>query len=276
MTDLLIREVGERSESGGSRTGAVPTLHVRGAAYSVIAECLRIQADARPQNFVARVFGVSPLSDDARGWYRAAVGQIQVVRALRALGPQWTVLHPEQGTSECDYLAIGTGGVVAVTIKNHSGQRVLVEAEQLLVNTRRTNHLRDARFEAERLAKLLSTEASESITVNPLIAIVDPGSLAFGRRRPRDVTVAASSTVGRVIARRTRVLSDAAARELVVVAERHGTWHRAESVIDDTLRHEARFVRLRHQVDAAARRNLFWLVSGALATLAVVVLLYFR
>ncbi|MDP3208856.1 MAG: nuclease-related domain-containing protein, partial [Rhodoglobus sp.] len=168
MTDLLMRGAGGRAESGGSRADAVPTLHVRGAAYSVIAECLRIQADARRQSLLARVFGCSPLSDDARGWYRAALGQIQVVRALRTLGSQWTLLHPEPGTSESDYLAIGSGGVVMVTIKNHSGQRVLVDAEQLLVNGRRTNHLRDARFEAERLSKLLSTEASESITVNPL------------------------------------------------------------------------------------------------------------
>ena len=276
MTDLLTRHVGERSESGGPRAVAVPTLHVRGGAYSVIAECLRIQADARRQSWLARLWGVSPLSDDARGWYRAALGQIQVVRTLRALGPQWTVLHPEPGTAECDYVAIGSGGVVAVTIKNHSGQRVLVDAEHLLVNGRRTNHLRDARFEADRLSKLLSTEASESVAVNPLIAIVDPGSLAFGRRRPRDVTVVASSGVARVLARHARELSEATARDLVAAAERHGAWHCAERVIDDTLRHEARFTKLRHQVDAAARRNLAWLLSGALATLAVVLYIYFR
>ncbi|MEQ1738176.1 MAG: nuclease-related domain-containing protein, partial [Rhodoglobus sp.] len=157
-------------------------MHVRGAAYAVIAECLRIQADARPQRRLARAFGVSPLSDDARGWYRAALGQIEVVRALRNLGLSWTLLHPEPGTSDCDYLAIGSGGVVTVTIKNHSGQRVLVDTDQLLVNGRRTNHLRDARFEAERISKLLSTEASELIVVNPLIAVVDPSSLAFGSR----------------------------------------------------------------------------------------------
>lgn len=277
VTDLLTRAYGDEREGGGP--GAVqpttPSVRVRGAAYAVIAECLRVQADARPQSVAARVFGVSPLSADARSWYRAALGQIQIVRSLSALGPKWTLFHPEPGGSDADYLVVGSGGVFTIGIKNHSGQRVLVDGEQLLVNNRRTNHLRDARFEAARVSKLLSTKASESIAVNPLIAIVDPGSLAFGRRRPQDVTVAASSQLARVVARRRTVLSPAIARTLVAAAERTGQWHSAEHVIDDTLRHEARFQRLRYEVDAAARRSVAWIVLAAAAVLALVLAVYF-
>lgn len=275
MTNLLTRVTGEEFEGGGLRPHVQPTLRVRGAAYGVIAECLRIQADARPQSRLVWLLGVSPLSSDARSWYRAALEQIHLVRALNSLGPQWTLLHPEPGTSDCDYLVIGTGGVFTVTTKNHSGQRVLVEDEQLLVNHRRTNHIRDARFEAAQVSKLLSTKASESVAVNPLIAIMDPGSLAFGRRRPRDVTVAASPQIARLVTRRKRVLSDAATRTLVAAAEQRGTWHAADHVIDDTLRHEARFQRLRYEVDAAARRNIAWLVLAALTVLIAVVAVYF-
>lgn len=277
MTDVLTRATGAVAEGGGPEAVSLTlaSVRVRGAAYAVIAECLRVQADARPRSLFARLFGVSPLSSDARSWYRAALDQIQVVRALAGLGPQWILLHPEPGESDADYLLIGVGGVFSVTIKNHSGQRVLVEDEQLLVNGRRTNHLRDARFEAARVSKLLSTEAGESIAVNPLIAIVDPGSLAFVRRRPQDVTVAASSRLSGIVTRRRNVLSPASCRALVEVAEGSGTWHAAEHVIDDTLRHEARFQRLRHEVDAAASRNVAWIVLAAGAVLALVLAVYF-
>lgn len=277
MTDLLARPLGEEREGRGPDVvrQTAPTVRVRGAAYGVIAESLRVQADARPQTLAAKVFGVSPLSADARSWYRAALGQIEIVRSLNSLGSHWTLLHPVAGSSDSDYLVIGPGGVFVITIKNHSGQRVVVESEQLLVNNRRTNHLRDARFEAARVSKLLSTEASESIAVNPLIAIVDPGSLAFVRRRPQDVTVVASSQLARGVLRRRKVLSAAAARALVAAAERTGAWHNSEHVIDDTLRHEARFQRLRYEVDAAARRSVAWIVLAAAAVLAIVLAVYF-
>jgi hypothetical protein len=274
VTDLLARATGEQGDDGSAISAPATTVRVRGAAYSVIAECLRIQADARPQSWPAKVLGATPLSADARRWYRAALGHIRAVRALGSLGPQWTLLHPEPGTSDADYLVIGPGAIYTVTIKNHSGQRVLVDSEQLLVNNRRTNHLRDARFEADRVSKLLSTEASESVAVNPLIAIVDPSSLAFGRRRPRDVTVIPSSDLARVGARRRSAAAVTASRSHVAAAERSGAWHSAANVIDDTLRHEARFDKLRHEVDAAARRNVAWIVVAAAAVLAVVLAVY--
>ncbi len=125
-----------------------------------------------------------------------------------------------------------------------------------------------------RVSKLLSTKASESIAVNPLIAVVDPGSLAFGRRRPRDVTVAASPQAVRLITRRGRLLTTTQVAELVATAEASGLWHASGRVIDDTLRHEARFMRLRYEVDAAARRRAAWIALAAIAALAAVLGLY--
>lgn len=248
-----------------------PRVRVRGAAYGVIAECLRIQADVQRHRWPKFVLGFSPLSAASRAWYRAAGDELQVVRALNNLAPQFTLLHPAPGSAECDYLVIGPTGVFTLSTKNHSGQRVLVDDEQLLVNGRRTHHLRDARFEAMRVAKLLSTKASEPISVNPLIAVVDPGSLAFGRRRPRDVTVAASSQAARLITRRARQLTTTQAAELVGAVEGSGVWHASERVIDDTLRHEARFMRLRYEVDAAARRRAAWIALAAIAALAAMI-----
>lgn len=62
-------------------------------AASVIAECLRVQADVPPRGALARFFGRSPLSDDSRPWYLGALGEQQVAQRLSALGTEWTVLH---------------------------------------------------------------------------------------------------------------------------------------------------------------------------------------
>lgn len=258
MTDLLAHQ------SGDTR------LTVRGPAYRVISETLRLQADTRPQPLIARLFGADPLHPNARLWYRGAIGELEVARLLKNLGPQWTLLHTvatEPTGREFDHLVIGPPGVFAVWIKDHSAQRVWVGQDRLLVNGHRTDHLADARLEAARASRLLSSEAGEQVTVFPLVSIVNPGSLAFGRPRPRDVTVVASSQLARTLIRRPPVLADAAVRRLIHRAQTQGPWRADEQVLDETLRYEARFGRLKDDVDAAARRRLIWIVAAALAPL---------
>ena len=59
---------------------------VRGPAYAAITECLRIQSTARRQPLVARILGIDPILQDARAWYRGALGEIQVAKVLANLG----------------------------------------------------------------------------------------------------------------------------------------------------------------------------------------------
>ncbi len=234
-------------------------------------ECLRIQSDARPQSRLARLFGANPLTPGARSWYRDAVGEIRNAKELKNLGEGFTLLHcapTGDDNTEVDHLVIGPSGIFTVTTRNHSGYRILVADDVLTVNTRRTNHIRDARFEAARAAKLLDPEASGKVTVVPLIAIVDPRSLAFGPTRPADVVVVASSQLARTITRRKGVLEPAQISDLVSRAVRGGTWHDDAHVVDETLRHEARFIRLQQLVESAARRRATWIAIALLVALA--------
>lgn len=259
MTDVLARGSGDTK------------LTVRGPAYGVIAETLRLQADTRPKSRLARAFGADPLHPNARLWYRGAIGELEVARHLKNLGPEWTLLHTvvaEPTGREFDHLVIGPPGLFSITIKDHSGQRVWVDTERLLVNGHRTDHLRDARQEAASASRLLSTEAGEQVTVFPLVSIVNPGSLAFGRPRPRDVTVVASSQLARTLRRRSRVLTDSAILELSQLAEQRGPWRADAHVLNETLRHEDRFASLKQHVDAAARRRALWITAAALAPLS--------
>jgi hypothetical protein len=234
-------------------------------------ECLRIQSGARRQSRLASVLGLNPLLPDARSWYRGALGELHVAKLLKALPPTFTVLHAVpvgSGTSDIDHVVIGPTGVFTINTKNHSGQRVWVGGDTLLVNGHRTNHIRDARYEASRATRLLSSGVGDRVDVTPVIAIVDPGSLTRGRKRPEGVVVTTSSRLEHVLVRRKPVLSDDRVASLVALAEVRGTWHSDAHVLDDTLRHEARFTRLREAVDAAARRRFAWGLGAVVVSVA--------
>ena len=108
--------------------------------------------------------------------------------------------------------------------------------------------------------------------VVPLIAVVDPRSLAFGPTRPSDVVVVASSQLARTITRRKRVLDDSTIEALVARAELDGTWYADARVNDETLHYEARFAKLQARVDAAARRRAVWIAVGVLAAATAIAL----
>lgn len=259
-----------------------PGLRVRGPAYAVMVECLRIHASGRPRSRVARLFGASPLSADARGWYRAALGEIEVARLLKNLGDTWRVLRavaPADGLEtgraasasqpDADCVAIGPAGVFMITTKNHSNQRVWVGDDALLVNGRRTNHIRDARSGASDAARLLSTGVGESVDVTPVIAIVDPGSLTI-KSGVDGVIVISASQLGRILSRRRPVLEASDVDATVAAAERTGAWRLDAHVFDDTFRHANRFTRLRTEVEAASRRRIAWLLGAFLMVAGVV------
>lgn len=261
MTNLLTRD--------DTRATADAVLRVRGPAYGFMAECLRLQGDARPQSRIARFFGANPLCSGAREWYRDAQSEVRNAKRLKGLGDGFTLLHATHDDDiAVDNLVIGPTGAFTIATKNHSGYRIRVENDVLSVNTRRTHHIRDARFEAARATKLLDPKASGQVTVIPLIAIVDPRSLAFGRPRPTDVVVVASSRLARTITRRKRVLTDDAIAEFVVRAQQGGRWYADSRVVDDTFTPEADFALLVQRVDAAARRRALWVLGGVVVLLA--------
>jgi hypothetical protein len=257
MTELLAR---------GSQG---PALLVRGPAHAVVAECLRIQSTARKQPLIARLFGRNPVAPDARSWYRGALGELQVARALRDLPEGWTVLH---STGEhplewagIDHVAIGPTGVFTIATKNHSGQRVWVEDDRILVNGHRTDHIRDARWEAARISRILG--AGDNGPVIPVIAIVDPGTLVYDRKRAPGIRVIDSTRLVKALTRGERVMSDKAVAALTERAIVGGTWHDPDEE-QHTLHDEVLFARLQHDVDAARHRRIGWIAFGSVAMLA--------
>lgn len=75
-----------------------------------------------------------------------------------------------------------------INTKHHRGQHVWVAAKRILVGGQRTDHLRNARYEARRTSKLLSVAARTLVDVTPIIAIAGAKGMTV-RERPHDVVV---------------------------------------------------------------------------------------
>lgn len=241
-----------------------PSLRAGGvAAASVISELLRVQAAAVPRSTLSRVFGGSPLLADARPWYVGALGELTVAERLSGLHPEWTVLHSiPVGTrgSDIDHLVIGPGGVFTINTKFHEGARVWLASRRLLVNGQKTDHLRNTRFEASRVAKLLTTAANAPIAASGIVALVGVKQLTV-KSRPDDMAVLRDTELVRWLHKRPEVIAPDLRPHLASVARLPSTWGGAGLEPD-----LAAFTRIRRTVEAARRVRITW----AAAVLVVV------
>ena len=243
------------------------SLGLRRPATSVIAECLRVQATVPPNTAVQRFFGVSPLGREAEPWYVGALGELEVAQRLGALGPGWHVLHSVpvgSGSSDLDHVVIGTAGVFTINTKHHRGQNVWVGGRRILVNGQRTDHLRNARYEAKRTSKLLSVAARMLVDVTPIIAIVGANRMTV-RERPFDVAVLRETELTRWLQQHPVTLTPEQVHHLAVVAAQPASWKRMPEA--DVVDHAA-FERLRVAIDRARRRRQAW-VGVAIAAMPV-------
>lgn len=231
-------------------------LHAAGVpAASVISEFLRAQAVAAPRSTLSRAFGKSPLSAEARPWYLGALGELAVAGRLARLNPQWAVLHSlPVGTrgSDIDHLAIGPGGVFTINTKFHEGARVWLASRRLLVNGQKTDHLRNARFEANRVAKLLTSAAGTPVPTSAVVALVGVKQLTV-KSRPDDVSVLRDTELVRWLDRQPAILSPDALALLINVANDPSTWGDTAPAPD-----LAAFAAIRRTVESARRVRLAW------------------
>lgn len=242
-------------------------LRLRAPASSVIAEALRIQSSAPARTRAQRFFGRSPLSVESRPWYLGALGELEVAHSLDQLGPGWMALHAVPvGTagSDVDHIVIGPGGVFTINSKFHEGGNVWVASRRLLVNGQRTDHLRNAEYEARRVSKLLTQAARHPVDVTPVIAIVAARRLTI-RERPERVIVLSAVRLPHWLQSRAAVLAADDVAELSHVAAASTTWGN-HALVEPNL---AAFAQLRTTVVAARNRRLGWALALVLSPLAM-------
>jgi hypothetical protein len=214
-----------------------------------------------------RFFGRSPLSVESRPWYLGALGELEVAQILDQLGAGWFAIHAVpvgSAGSDVDHLVIGPGGVFTINSKFHEGGNVWVGSRRLLVNGQRTDHLRNAEFEARRVAKLLTQAAHNRVDVTPVIAIIAARRLTI-RERPERVVVLAARDLARWLQSQLTVLTADGVGELSRVAAAPSTWGQPDIAAADL----SAFAELRTTVTAARNRRRSWALALLLSPLAV-------
>lgn len=237
------------------------------AAASVIAECLRVQADVPPRGALARALGRSPLSDESRPWYVGALGELDVAGRLDSIGEGWTVLHSVPiGTrgSDIDHVAAGAAGVFTINTKFHEDARVWVGSRRLLVNGQATDHLRNTRYEATRTQKLLSAAAGTDVPVTGVIAIVGAKQISV-REQPSDIAVLDAARLTRWLKKQKPRLDEAQTDALSALVRDAATWTSEPPHQSDVSGFDA----LRREVVGAKRVRMIWGAAVLVGVLGV-------
>jgi len=253
---------------------------VRGPAFRVIAESLRLAAASPRPSRLATLFGTHPLPPDAYGWYLSAIGELETAHILNDLASEWVLLHPIRDLEPyggVDYLLVGPPGIFTVSIKDHTDQRIRVDGDELTVNGRRTDHLKEAKLDAAKLARELGVDA-----VSPIVVIINPRALERAvapSKQPSliEPTVIGSSHLAALLSefgkKNASHLDRASIFNSVRVAERSGAWKSAAAVLDQTFMNEAGIQHLRLEIERASRRRVLWLAVAAIATAGAIAML---
>lgn len=131
------------------------------------------------------------------GASRGARHDCKVAQQLSSLSSEWHLLHAialgGRG-DDGDHVAIGPGGVFNLDIKCHPDATIWLNEDVLRVNGHPTAYLREARFEAGRISRLLSEASGAPVRSMPVIVFVDLLKITV-RARPADVLVTTGRSV---------------------------------------------------------------------------------
>jgi hypothetical protein len=156
---------------------------------------------------------------------RADAAHQRVHERMGALGNEWRVLDLQAaaGSDRMNFLAVGPGGVFAVTVKDHGRSRVSFAGDVVQVDGRRPKYVQEARRNAKLAATALSRTARIAVPVTPVLAFAGSGVISvYGM--PKGVIVTSYGELGRVLNARGRRLAEATVRKLFSLAADPQTW----------------------------------------------------
>jgi hypothetical protein len=162
---------------------------------------------------------------EAAAQRRAAVKHARTAQKLASLGPGWEVIDLREvaGTAPMTYLAIGPGGVFAITVKDHGRAKVGFAGDVVQIDGRRPKYVLEARENARLAATALSRVAGISVPVMPVLAFAGSGVITF-YGVPKGCIVSAYQELGRVLNSRGERLAAKTVKKLYAYADHPGTW----------------------------------------------------
>jgi hypothetical protein len=171
------------------------------------------------------------LNTPERAWRTGADGEEAVGARLNKLVPDgWRVLHAvpvgARG-SDIDHVLIGPGGVYTLNTKLHPGKRIWVSPHQVRVDGQVVPYLRNARFEAARASRLLTSHVGWEVPVRAGLVLLTRTlipDVTIKSGGPDDVMILDRFDVPRVFKRAPRRLTDEEIEAIFQVARRSTTW----------------------------------------------------
>lgn len=156
---------------------------------------------------------------------------------LDRLGPAWHIVdwprtdtgqgyEPDPTDDRAGFLAIGPGGVYAVTVADHGRARVLIAGDVVQINGKRPAYVSEARRDAKRAARAISAAVGLSVPVTPVLAFVGSGVISV-HGLPKDCLVATHRELDRLLIAGGARISPATANKLSAVAGHPATWANA-------------------------------------------------
>jgi len=171
---------------------------------------------------------------DAR---RIEAAGARALSRLDHLGPSWHVVEwPRTDTLDAlmagdartaderaGFLAIGPSGLFAVTIADHGRARVMVAGDVVQINGKRPPYVAEARRDAKRASKALTTAVGLNVPVTPVLTFVGSGVISvYGL--PNNCLVATHRELDRLLVAGGSRISSATADKLSQVARQPRTW----------------------------------------------------
>ena len=157
---------------------------------------------------------------------------------LDRLGPAWHIVdwprtdvapsyyETEPADERAGFLAIGPGGVYAVTVADHGRARVLIAGDVVQINGKRPAYVAEARRDAKRAGQAMSAAVGLRVPVTPVLAFVGSGVISV-HGLPKECLVATHRELDRLLIAGGARISPATASKLSAVAERPSTWSNA-------------------------------------------------
>ncbi len=166
-----------------------------------------------------------------RAWRMGEKGEMLVAKKLAELGNRWHVLHSipigDKG-SDIDHLVIGPGGVFSLNTKHHKNASIRVAGEKFMVNRRGQPYIRNSRFEAERVTRLLGTACDLEINVRGVVVVVNARQFEV-REAPGDVHVVNRSRLREWFVAQPLTLNETLVERIFAVARCSSTWTSSRS-----------------------------------------------
>ncbi|BCJ43540.1 hypothetical protein GCM10010168_41500 [Actinoplanes ianthinogenes] len=173
-----------------------------------------------------------------RGARRMEAAGARALTRLDRLGSAWHIVdwprtdlsqsyyEPDPADDRAGFLAIGPGGVYAVTVADHGRARVLIAGDVVQINGKRPQFVVEARRDAKRAAKALSAAVGLNVPVTPVLTFVGSGVISV-HGLPKDCLVATDRELDRLLLAGGARISAATASKLSAVASNPATWANA-------------------------------------------------